>query len=176
MTAMPPLRRLVCAVTALALSAVFFHAQVAAAVVTRGDDLLRGGDPDAALRAYARALWIDPRAAIAADRLAFYLALRHDRADARRAVDIATRALQSAPQAALFADRAFAELQLGRWRAAERDFAEAGRDARDPRYFHFAARMALHRRDARAARADARGALAVDARFAPARALLGSLR
>jgi len=170
------LRRLTLAATSLALAAVLFHGQLSAAVVTRGDDALRTGDVDTAIRLYLRAAQLDSRSVVAADRLAFHLALRHDRASALLAVTIATRALGNAPsEPALFADRAFAELQLRAWRKAERDFDGAGRLRHDARYEHFAARMALRSGDRTAARRYAQLALADDPAFAPARALLRSL-
>ena len=120
---------------------------------------------------------MDPRSAVAADRLAFQLALRHDADGARRAIAVATRALAAgAVEPSLFADRAFAELRLRRWRDAERDFARAGALARDARYEHFAARMALHVADREAARRYARLALTDDPAFAPALTLLRTLR
>jgi hypothetical protein len=177
MTVLTRSRRLFLASTALAAAFVLFHGQLAAAVVTRGDDALRAGDADTAIRLYDRAAWLDSRSTVAADRLAFHLALRHDRADALRGIAIATRTLGIAsPDAALFADRAFAELQLRSWRDAERDFARAGALAHDARYDHFAARMALRSEDRGAARRYALRALAEDPGFAPARAMLRTLR
>jgi tetratricopeptide (TPR) repeat protein len=169
-------RRIVLAAAGLGAEFVLFHGQLAAAVVTRGDDALRGGDVDTAIRLYDRAAGLDPHSIVAADRLAFHLALRHDRAGARAAVAIATRALAANADApALFADRAFAELQLRSWRDAERDFHRAGVLAHDARYEHFAGRMALRLGDRNAARSYARRALADDPSFAPARALLRTL-
>jgi tetratricopeptide (TPR) repeat protein len=167
------------AVSSIALAAAFalFHAQLAEAVVTRGDDALRSGDIAGATRLYARALHLDPASAIAADRLAFNLSMHHDRAHALEAIDVITQVLRrGAKDPALFADRAFAEMQLRSWRDAERDFALAGQLARDARYAHFAARMALHVKDRRAALHHAQVALADDAAFAPARALVRALR
>lgn len=173
MKPMPRVRRLAVAGTALAAAFGLFHGQLAAAVVTRGDDALRSGDLDTAIRFYDRASRLDPRSTVAADRLAFRLALQHDPANARAAVAIATRGLAaSAGEPALFADRAFAELQLHAWREAERDFDRAGTLAHDARYEHFAGRMALRSGDRAAAKRYARRALADDPGFAPARALL----
>jgi len=174
---MTRMRRCTLATLALGLAAVLFHSQVAAAVVTRGDDVLRAGDVDGALRLYERALRLDPSAAVAADRLAFYLSMRHNRAGAHRAIAVVGTALVAgANDPALLADRAFAELQLHAWRAAEDDFARAGSATHDARYHHFAARMALRAADRAAARRYAQLALADDPAFAPARAFMRSLR
>ncbi len=163
--------------TSLAAAFVLFHGQLAAAIVTRGDDALRGGDVPAAIRFYDRAVRLDPSSVVAADRLAFELALRHDRGGAIQAIAVVTRALANdASDPGLFADRAFAEIQLRRWHDAERDFARAGSLAHDARYEHFAGRMALHRADRRAARRYALLALADDPDFTPARTMLGTLR
>lgn len=176
MRAIPAPRRLLIAGSALGAAFVLFHAQLAAAVVTRGDDALRSGDVAAAMRFYARAARLDPGSTVVADRLAFNLALRHDRASAVRAVTVASDALATVHgDPSLFADRAFAEVQLHEWRAAERDFAQAGALGRDARYEHFAGRMALRGGDLQAAKRYARRALADDRRFAPARALLKAL-
>lgn len=177
MSLLSPLRRLTCALVAVTAATALFHGQVAGALVTRGDDALRTGDVPTALREYGRALWLDRASSVAADRLAFYLALRHDPLDAAHAVSIASAVIRHRPEAAnLFADRALAEVQLQRWSAAERDFARAGALASDARYDHFAARMALRAGDVRLARADERRALAVDPAFGPARLLARSLR
>lgn len=140
-------RRFVCAALSLGVAALLFRGPLAAAVVTRGDDALRNGDAATALRSYRKALAIDPGSAVAADRLAFELALHHRRADAEAAVALAGRALDRHPaDAALLADRAFAELVLSRWAAARDDFRRAGALARDPRYADAAARIALRLR------------------------------
>ena len=175
MRAIPRARRAACAAVALALAAICFRAQLADALVTRGDDSLRNGDGAAAMRAYGRALGIDPHSTVASDRLAFFLALRHDRTDAERAVTVATAGLRAQAGASLFADRAFAEMQLQRWPAAAGDFARAGALARDARYDHLAGRMALRGGDRAAARRYAERAVAADPSFAPARALLRTL-
>lgn len=177
MTSLSRARRCTLAGAALSIACALFHGQLAAAVVTRGDDALRAGDSTTALRLYARAMQLDAGSAVAADRLAFYLALSHQRAGARAAIAVASRALTAGlDEPALYADRAFAELQLHAWRDAERDFARAGSLAHDPRYEHFAARMALQVADRGAARGYTRLALADDPSFAPARAMLRALR
>ena len=174
---MTPIRRLLVSAVALAGAFALFHAQLAAAVVTRGDDALRAGDLDGATRLYERAIQLDPPSAIAADRLAFNLSMHHDHAYALRAIAVVTQVLQRGiHDPALFADRAFAEVQIHAWRRAEHDFALAGAFARDARYEHFAARMALRANDRRAALRYAKLALADDPSFAPARAFIRTLR
>jgi tetratricopeptide (TPR) repeat protein len=176
MNAMTRSRRFLLAALALGTAFVLFHGQLAGAVVTRGDDAMRGGDNGAAIRLYQRAVELDPASPVAADRLAFHLALQHDRAYARSAVAIATRALSAhAGEPALFVDRAFAELELHAWRNAERDFHRAGILAHDARYEHFAGRMALRSGDRSAAKRYLLRALADNPEFAPARALLRRL-
>jgi tetratricopeptide (TPR) repeat protein len=177
MTAPTRSRRAFLASIALVAAFVLFHGRLAEAVVTRADDVMRTGDVEGAIRLYERATQLDPSSIVAADRLAFHLALRHDRDGARRAVAVATRTLEAGgPDPSLFADRAFAELYLRRWRAAESDFARAGALAHDARFDHFAGRMALRSSDRGAARRYALLALAQDPQFVPARALLRSLK
>jgi tetratricopeptide (TPR) repeat protein len=166
-------RRVVVALVSLGLAAVLFRGEIAASLVTRGDDLLRAGDVDGAVRAYGRAVRLDARSAVAADRLAFFLLVRRADGDAARAYVVAGDALRVVPDdPALLADRGFAAQRLARWHDAERDFLRAAHLARDPRYAHLAARDAARRGDTRRARADLRFALALDPRYAPARALL----
>jgi len=177
MTAMSPLRRFAVAVTSLTCAAVLFRGNVASALVTRGDDVLRAGDLGAAVRYYTRATRFDTGSVVATDRLAFALSMRRGPGDALRAFAATDAALRTAPrEPLLLADRAFASRQLGRWRAAERDFTEAATLAHDPRYAHLAAQMARAGGDRDAEGRHLRAALALDATYAPARALLGRLR
>lgn len=170
-------RRLVIALVALGLAGGLFRPQIGAALITRGDDALRNADASGAVRYYQRALGIDGRSTIAADRLAFYLAMRRGPGDAQAAIDIATAALARTPDAAaLLADRGLAEQQSRRWAAAQRDFAFAGHVARDARYEHLAGRLAIARGRTQEARHYFRLALAHDPHFDPARAALASLR
>ena len=110
---MTRMRRLFLAASALAASFALFHGQLAAAVVTRGDDALRNGHVPAAIRLYERAAQLDPDSVVAADRLAFELALRHDRSGAIQAIAVVTHTLARAEsEPGLYVDRAFAEVQL----------------------------------------------------------------
>ncbi len=154
MTALGPVRRCACALVALTVSALLFRGSLSAAVVTRGDDALRGGDVATAVRSYRKALALDPASALAADRLAFQLALVHRPAQAAAAVSVASAALARHPlEPALFADRGFGELQLHAWQNARADFARAGILAHDARYHYLAARLALRIGDRPGARA-----------------------
>ncbi len=171
-----PQRRLAIAFAALALSALLFRTPVAQGLVTRGDDLYRAGDVSGAVGAYERALWLDPESAVAADRLAFLLLLRRAPGDAARAFAVADHALRShSSDPALLADRGFSAARAARWRIAERDFAGAAIAAHDPRYAHLAARMAMRSGERERVRDDLRTALALDATYQPARALLARI-
>lgn len=176
MTRISPPRRFALALASVGCAAILFRADVASALITRGDDVLRAGDVDAAVRYYARAAWFDGSSRVAADRLAFTLLMRRRAGDAALAYRAADTALRLSPRdPALLADRAFAARRAGRWRSAERDFAAAASVARDPRYAHLAARMAGRARDRAAERSHLRDALAIDPAYAPASALLARL-
>ena len=176
MTPSAPLRRILVASFAVACAAMLFRPHLGAALVTRGDDVLRTGDVEGAVRYYGRAAALDAGSAIAADRLAFFLLVRRRSGDAARAHAIANAALRALPaDPALLADRAFAARRLGRRSAAERDFVAAARAGNDPRYAHLAARIAAERGDRAAARSHLRTALELDARYAPARVFLAAL-
>ncbi len=168
----------------LVLAVVAFRGNVASALVTRGDDVLRAGDVGGAVRYYARAARLDAGSLVAADRLAFFLLMRRRAGDAARAFAIADTALRARPAglgrrdalsaSALLTDRALAALRLGNARTAERDFAAAAA-AGDPRYAFLAAHAALRRGDRAAAREHLRAALRFDASYTPARSLIARL-
>jgi len=170
-------RRFGIALCTLLVAAIAFHAQVASALVTRGDDAMRAGNQTLAIAFYRRAVTLDPAAQTPADRLAFNLLLRHTPDDAQSAIDIASGALRRHPDdVPLLVDRALGEQRLGHWKTAENDFARAGKIAKDPRYEHFAGRIALKRGHRAAAFRHFQAAVADDPRFAPARVALQSMR
>ena len=143
MTTIPPVRRFAVSLAAVVLAALLLHGQVATALVTRGDDLLRAGDIDGAIRAYERATRLDAVSPAAYDRLAFYLLLRRHDGDTMRAWRIADAALARRPgDPALLADRGFASLRLHRYERAARDFAAAGVLGHDARYARLGRRLA----------------------------------
>jgi tetratricopeptide (TPR) repeat protein len=155
---------------------MLFRPQLASALVTRGDDLLRAGETESALAAYRRALRFAPHDPVATDRLAFTLLLRRADGDAAQAFAAAEAGLHDEPRsAALRADRGLAAARLGRWPQAERDFRAAADAAHDPRYAHLAARMAQRAHDLDRARADLAVAIAIDPTYLPARALRAKL-
>lgn len=169
-------RRCACAAVALMTAGLLFHGSLAEAVVTRGDDALRNGDVATAVRSYRKALALDPGSTLAADRLAFQLALLHHPDAAASAIAVASSALRAHPHtAALVADRGFGELVLHAWQPASVDFADAAALARDPRYAYLTARLALRSGDRARARRSLRQALRDDPAFAPAASLLRRL-
>jgi tetratricopeptide (TPR) repeat protein len=173
----PLWRRCAIVIGSLLIAALLFRPQLATALIVRGDDALRAGDRIGGLRYYYRALAIDANSTIAADRLAFNLAMRRTTADAKAAIDIATIGLARTPDdPALLADRGFAEQCVRRWRDAERDFGRAAEIGDDARYDHFAGRIALVRGHREEARRYFRSAVARDAHFDPARVALERLR
>ncbi len=170
-------RRFALAGASLVLAAALFRGPLSEALITRGDDQLRFGDAGAAIRYYERALRLAPHSTTAADRLAFRMALRHDRPSLDDAIRIASTALSFDPaNLALFADRGFAEMRLGRSHLAALDFAAAGGLGHDARYASFAARLARKSGDHVLAVRESREALRDDPSFAPARLERGKSR
>lgn len=154
---------------AIAVTALLLHAQLASAMLTRGDDMLYQSKPESALRFYARALLFDPGDATAMDRYAFVSMTTHR----RRLLQIAVRKMDAflrGPRmnSVLVLDRALCERALGRYAAAEGDFVTAGMLDRDARALVFAGYAALRLGSRERARLWWRLALGVRSGYVPA--------
>lgn len=163
-------RRFALASISLAMSTLLFRSDIAQGLVVRGDDYVYRNDSGEAMIRYERALSIDPDNGPAVDRMVFLRMEQRTPASLAQGDAIATRYLRTHPRdPAVLADRALCRLIQRRYNAAQPDFQRAAEITRDPRYFTFAGWAALRARDRLAARRLWRAALAVDARFAPAR-------
>jgi tetratricopeptide (TPR) repeat protein len=166
-------RRLAIALTSLALSALFFHGQVATALVTRGDEFLQRGRIERASLYYSRALILDTGSSIAADRSAFAGILLRSPQALDAAEQAASLGLATHPDDAdLLADRGLCYQLERRYAEAAHDFGRAAHLRGDARLYHFAGWDALRAGNPRAARTFWRAALAADASFTPARLAL----
>ncbi len=172
-----PAGRMFLAVLSLAIGLLLFHAQIADALVVRGDDMLVQNAYDDAAQRYSRALRFDPGSVVALDRLAF-VALQKRRPEAlRAATDRASEYLKShAAEPTVLFDRALCYLKLKNYRPAYVDFARAALLTHDPQDYTFAGWAA--RRAGRLGRAIAlwRQALRVRPDYRPAAAALSELR
>ena len=132
-------RRFGVAILALLCAGIAFRAQIAQALVIRGDDYLYRGDRGAAVERYRRALLVAPSDETAADRYVFVTMQEQTPSAFARAVAVASRYLRThGHSAAVYADRALCFLHMRRYRRAERDFARAARLARDANDYVFA--------------------------------------
>jgi tetratricopeptide (TPR) repeat protein len=131
--------RLLLAVMSLTIGLILFRAQLADALVVRGDDLLiQNAYGDAAQR-YARALWLDPRSGVAIDRLMFVALQQRKRGALRSAVALASRYLRTRPdEPSILFDRALCYLKLRNYPSAYLDFFHAARMTEDPEQYTFA--------------------------------------
>lgn len=168
-TPLTPVRRFAAAAFALVAAAALFRAQIADALVVRGDDLLYQNRRDAALVHYARALALDPQSATAADRYVFVQMERHTKSAVADALSAANRYLSGHPSdAQILADRAMCYLRTGRYKAARADFERAGAVAKQPRFYVFAGWAAKRGHDAAGARRLWQAALTLESRYGPA--------
>lgn len=165
----PRARRFLVAFLAIACAGVLFRAQVADALVIRGDDYLYRGDPVDALERYRRALSLMPSLQVAADRYVFVSMEEHTAPALRRATDLAGSYLRSHPSdAVLLADRALCYLHLHRYVLAQRDFEKAAQVSRAPGNYVFAGWAALRAGRTPQAKALWRRALRLHAGYRPA--------
>lgn len=164
-----PVRRFAAAAFALIAAAALFRAQIADALVVRGDDLLYQSRRDAAFVHYARALALDPQSGTAADRYVFIQMERHTKSAVADAISAANRYLRGHPSdAEMLADRAMCYLRTGRYKAASTDFERAGAVAKRPQFYVFAGWAAKRGHDAAAAHRLWQAALTLDSRYGPA--------
>ena len=116
-------RRSVLSFAAAALCALLFHSWIAAALILRGDDLIRIGDARRALTYFARAAWFDRAWDVPVERFGFAAMLIGERATYSAEVRIASAYLSGHPRAsAIRWDRGVAYLHLGERERAYEDF------------------------------------------------------
>lgn len=174
---LPPWRRLTIAFASLVLSVGIFRAEIASALVTRGDEFLSRGDVPGARHYYERALALQWDSHAATDRFVFFGSGSHDRDVLRGAIRVATVYLRVHPaDATILADRAYCFERLHAYAPAARDFAAAARITKSPTEFTFAGWAALRSGRAADARSFWRDALVRDPRFGPARLALRKVR
>ncbi|MDQ2680524.1 MAG: hypothetical protein M3Y21_05815 [Candidatus Eremiobacteraeota bacterium] len=163
-------RRLLLASIGVALSTMLFRAQLADALVNRGDDLLFRNQLGAARLYYGRAMQIDPSSAVAVDRFAFFgMEQRTARAIAE-SVEAASWFLAKHPDNSdVLLDRALCYQLRRQYALAAQDFADAAKKSHDARYYTFAGWAALRAGRPQAARQLWRAALQVRPAFEPAR-------
>lgn len=162
-------RRFAIAFVALALCALFFHDEIAEALVVRGDDYLYRGDTASALERYSRALHIAPSSQAAADRFVFVSLQRNTGASLRIAVSVATRYLSAhSHDPVLLTDRALCYLHEKRYAQAELDFERAARVSAAPDDYVFAGWAAEHMGRKYAARVLWKKALSIRRNYRPA--------
>jgi tetratricopeptide (TPR) repeat protein len=168
-----PGRRVLVVATALAISAVLFHHQIASALVTRGDEFLVRANLARASIFYARALAFDPTSVLAADRMAFASYQLRTPEALLSSIRIVTTTLQAHPnEPYLLYDRGVCYRDLGLFHEAQSDFALAGVTTHDPRMLQLAGWAAFHAGNRNAARIYWRNALRLDPRFELARRAL----
>jgi tetratricopeptide (TPR) repeat protein len=164
---------LIIAAVSLSVSVYLLHAQLASALVTRGDDLAYMGDVGAARVMYGRALAFDPGDATAADRFVFSSILSHRQVELGEGASVATRFLDRDPSnATVRMDRALCYERLhDDWRAIA-DFRIVGRRTKDGRALTFAALLLARHHDFEGARIALHDAIRLDPAFRLARTML----
>ncbi len=139
------LRRMTAVVIAVALAGVLLHAQIASALVTRGDDLTYRGDAVRARLMYERSLLFSPGDPIAEDRLVFSELMTHRRSAIEDALERSALFLKAdAASDEVRQDRALGLQMLKRYASAAQEFAVVGMRRHDARALTFAGIDALH--------------------------------
>lgn len=139
MREIPVDRRFLLGAFGIIVAAWLMRAQIADALVLRGDEWLYRAHPATSLVYYRRAAWIDPGDGVAVDRFAFVAITLRNRRVLSDAIALATWYLHTYPTDSIVRmDRAMAYRSIGRTRDALNDFAIVGARARDPRALTFA--------------------------------------
>ncbi len=166
-------RRLLLVAISVAVSAVLFRAQIASALISRGDEFLYRSQVTRARSYYARALWVDSGSAVAADRFAFFGMEQRTPKALAESIAVSSRFLQVDGQYVnVLLDRALCYQILHEYDKAAKDFTRAAKVSGDPRYFTFAGWAALRSGQRSRARALWIAALRRNSRFMPARRAL----
>jgi tetratricopeptide (TPR) repeat protein len=169
-------RRAVLTLAALTVSVLLLRAQLADALVVRGDEFLYRSQPDRALRYYSRALALDALSARALDRFLFVATTSRNRLAMRDGIVRATAYLASHPEDdVILMDRAMAFRATRDFDRAASDFAVVGFQDRDARALTFAGFSAFAAGQLARATRLWRAALAVQPKFPPARHALERL-
>jgi tetratricopeptide (TPR) repeat protein len=168
-----PFRRLRIAVLALLVSSLLFRGAVADALVVRGDDFLYRGDTLQALAHYRRALVVDARSSVAADRFTFVAMMRRSHSSLNDCIIVASRFLQRGESAGVRSGRALCFLALRRYHSARQDFERAAALNHSARDLVFAGWAAKRTGDGRGARHLWALALQWSPAYQPARSALG---
>ncbi len=138
-TTISPMRRFLLAGIACALAALLFRAELASALVARGDDYAARGNASGALKYYGRAIWIDRDLAAGVDRYTFFSFQQKTSGALRSAVVVASAYLKRHPDdGAIRADRGLCFQILKQYSAASRDFTAAANQLHSAQYYTFA--------------------------------------
>lgn len=155
----PFIRRILCAVAVLVISAFAFHDYVGVGLVARGDELLRAGAGHEAGVMYARAMFMAPTWDVPVDRFANAACTEGDPRQLLIGVRLASTYLRTHPESeGVRWDRAICLVHLRRTDLAYRDFAYLARAARKThvpnewRYADIAANLAARAGKSAAAR------------------------
>ena len=169
-------RRVALAFGALVLTGALLRGPLSDALVSRGDEFLRGGDPRIGRVYYLRALFLNPDSAAAVDRLAFGDLELRTPASLREATTVSAGFLSRHPDEwSVRLDRALALHAERRDAAAALEFMRIAEQRRAFPYFGLAGHAALRAGDKTMARRAFAEALRIQPGYAAARRILGRL-
>jgi tetratricopeptide (TPR) repeat protein len=170
MREIPLTRRLLLAGLGIAITACLTRAQIADAIVLRGDECLYRSKPESGLRYYRRALWVDAGDGVAVDRFLFVAMTLRDGTALRDGIRAASSYLEENPHDdVVLLDRAMAYRALGQSADALADFSLIGSRRADARALTFAGYEARALGRSILARSLWRRALRIDPRIVAAR-------